>query len=184
MAHGKEPDDLEITGEVMRRQYEGMEENMEKFMEGNAIEPDELDGPSQEEIDKQEELAENDPLNKTAGQYYRKARELLKETFYKKEADYPYCRPEFEIVAWYHTLLPVKLYRALCGFYEQSTEGDIALGDAVAQFDICKKAIDKSVGALRKIGDNLIEHQKQTAGLIALLSNIHSRIGLLEGDIG
>lgn len=183
IAHGREPDDPEVTTEVIRQQYEAVEENMEKFIEENGIEFDELDEGLQEAIKKQEEFVENNALHKTAQQYHNKAYKLLEETFYKKEAPNPQCHSEFEIVSWYHTLLAAKLYRALCGFHEPATEGDIALNDAVAQLDICKKAINESVGALRKIGESLTNYQKQIAELIALLSNIHSRIELLEQSI-
>ncbi len=87
------------------------------------------------------------------------------------------------IVVWYHTLLPAKLHRALCGFHEPTTEGDISLNDAVAQFEICKKAINESAGALRKIGKNLTVYQKQIAELLVLLNNIYSRIKLIEHSI-
>jgi hypothetical protein len=183
IAHGKEPDDLEITTEVMRQQYEAAEETMEKFIEENGIEFDGLDEGLQEAIKKQEEFIENNPLHKTAQAYHSKTHKLLEETFYKKEASDPQCHFEFEIVSWYHTLLPVKLYRALCGFHKTAIEGDISLNDAVAQLDICKKAINESVGALRKIGESLTNYQKQIAELIAILSNIHSRIELLEQSI-
>lgn len=183
IAHGKEPDDPEITSEVMRRQYETVEENLEKFVEENGIEFEDLDKEAQDLIKKQEEFIENNPLHKTAEVYLNKARKLLKETFYKREAADTRYTSEFEIVAWYHTLLPAKLHRALCGFHEPSAEGDISLHDAVAQFEICKKAINESAGALRKIGKNLIVYQKQIAELLALLNNIYSRIKLIEHSI-
>jgi len=107
----------------------------------------------------------------------------LQETFYKEKSADSRVASEFEIVSWYHTLLPVKLYRALCGFHEPAIEGDISLNDAVAQLDICKKAISESVGALREIRTTLAGYQNQIAELIALLSNIYSRIEILEQGI-
>lgn len=180
IAYGKEPDDSEVTGEVMRQQYETVEENLEKFVEENGIEFEELGEEVQDLIKKQEEFIENNSLRKTAEAYHNKARKLLEETFYKREIKDSRYTSEFEIVAWYHTLLPAKLYRALRGFHESSTEGDGSLNDAVAQFEICKKAINESVAALRRIGENLNSYRKQSAELIALLSNIHSRIEILE----
>jgi len=183
IAYGRESDDPEISAGVMRQQYEAIEENMEKFIEENGIEFGELDEGLQEAIKKQEEFIENNPLHKTTQAYHNKAHKLLEETFYKKETTDSQFTSEFEIVSWYHTLFLAKLYRALCGFHEPATEGDIALNDAVAQLDICKKAINESSGALRKIGKNLTDYQKQIAELIALLSNIHSRIEMLEQSI-
>ncbi len=180
IAYGKEPDDSEVTGEVMRQQYETVEENLEKFVEENGIEFKELGEEVQDLIKKQEEFIENNFLRKTAEAYHNKARKLLGEVFYKKGTKDFLCNSEFEIVAWYHTLLPAKLHRALCGLHEPSTEDDSSLNDAVAQFEICKKSINESVAALRRIGENLNGYQQQSAELIALLSNIHSRIEILE----
>lgn len=183
IAHGKEPDDPKITTEVIRQQYEAVEENMEKFIEENGIEFDELDEGIQEAIRRQEEFIENNPLHKTAQAYHQKAHKLLQETFYKEKSSDSQITCEFEIVSWYHTLLPVKLYRALCGFHEPAIEGDISLNDAVAQLDICRKAISESIEALRKIRTTLTGYQNLIAELIALLSNIYSRIEILEQGI-
>ncbi|HAH20171.1 MAG: hypothetical protein A2Y00_10475 [Omnitrophica WOR_2 bacterium GWF2_43_52] len=183
IAYGKEPDDLEITTEVMRQQYEGVEEDLEKFIEENGIELDDLDEGAQEAIERQEEFMHNNPLHKTAGQYHNKAHKLLEETFYKKDRATILCHSEFEVVAWYHTLLLAKLYMALHGFHEPAVKGDVLLNDAVAQLNVCKKAINESVGALRTIGKNFTNYQQQITELIALLNNIHSRIELLEQGI-
>lgn len=183
IAHGKEPDDPEITAEVMRRQYETVEENLEKFIEENGIEFGELGEEVQELIRKQEEFVENNSLHKTAQVYHEKARKLLEENFYKKKTTDSRHADEYKILAWYHTLLPAKLHRALCGFHEPAAEGDISINDAVAQFEICKKAIGESAGALRRIGKNLNGHAKQIAELLALLNNIYSRIEIIEQSI-
>ncbi len=183
IAHGKEPGDPEITTEVMRQQYEVVEENMEKFIGENGIEFDEIGEGIQEAIRRQEEFIENNPLHKTAQAYHQKAHKLLQETFYNKKLSDSRLTSEFEIVSWYHTLLPVKLHRALCGFHEPTVEGDIALNDAIAQLDICKKAINESVEALRKIRATLTGYQNPIAELIALLSNIYSRIEIMEQGI-
>lgn len=183
IAHGKEPDDPEMTTEVMHKQYEAVEESMKRFIEENGIEFDELDEEVQEAIKRQEEFIENNPLHITAQQYYNKTHKLLQETFYKEKPSDSRLTLEFEIVSWHHTLFPVKLHRALCGFHEPVTEGDISLNDAVAQLDICKKAINESTEALRKIGKNLINYQKLIRELIAILNNIYSRIELLEQSI-
>lgn len=182
IAHGKEPDDPEITSEIMRLQYETVEEKLENFIEENGIEFEELDEEFQKLLKEQEEFIEKNPLHKTAEVYHKKAHQLLEEKFYKKTTAAKYTS-EFEIVAWYHTLLPAKLHRALCAFHEPATKGDISLNDAVAQFEICKKAINESAGALRRIGKNLTGYQKHIAELLALLNNIHSRIKLIEHSI-
>lgn len=128
------------------------------------------------DIQKHIRFVENNPLDATARNYSDKAHAFLKKTFYKNEKAYHKIKYDFETVAWYHTLLPAKLHRSLCGFHEPAMEGDISLCDAIAQFDICKKAIGKSIKALRNINDNSPAYKSQTKDLIILLHNIDSRI--------
>jgi hypothetical protein len=68
------------------------------------------------------------------------------------------------------------MHRALCGFHEPAGEGDISLCDAVAQFEICKKAASESIEALRKVKGHFPAYRTQISELIALLHNILNRI--------
>jgi len=71
----------------------------------------------------------------------------------------------------------------LAGFHEPTAEGDISLYDAVAQFQICKKAINQSLKALQNIAKKDKVLQRTTVQLLALLRNIFSRIELMENEI-
>lgn len=183
IAHGREPDDPEITEEVMRRQFEDTEKKIEQFMEENEIEIDDIDEPEFEEIKEDIESVENNPLDAAAEQYRKIAQEFLENTFYDKKDVKSELIYDFETVAWYHTLLMVKLHRALCGFHEPVDEDEFALYDAVAQFAICKKAINESVKALRKLKPHYLEHKNLIIELLALLHNILSRIEAMEESI-
>ncbi|MDP3143149.1 MAG: hypothetical protein Q8N14_04320 [Candidatus Omnitrophota bacterium] len=183
IAHGREPDDPEITEEVMRQQFEEVEEKIEKFMEENEIELEDLDAPEFAEIKKHIELVENNPLDATAGQYRKMAQEFLEKNFYKKEGLSPQVIHDFETIAWYHTLLSAKLHRALCGFHEPAVEGDISLCDAVAQFAVCKDSIKKSVQALQNLKPDYPGSKNLIVMLVALLHNLFSRIEALEESI-
>ncbi len=183
IAHGREPDDPEITEEVMRQQFKDVEEKLEKFMEENEVDFNDTDDPEFEKIKNHIESVENNPLDATAEQYYKRAHEFLENTFYKKETIKPELIYDFETVAWYHTLLSAKLHRALCGFHEPVSEDDFALYDAVAQFAICKKAINESVSALRKLKQHYPEHKSLIVEPLALLHNIFSRIEAMEESI-
>lgn len=183
IAHGREPDDPEMTVEIMKKQYEQLEEHLEEFAEESEIDFDEIDDPDFEKIKEHIKFVENNPLPVTAEQYRKKAQEFLKGTFYKEEEKYLALNYDFETVAWYHTLLVVKLQRALAGFHEPACEDDLSLYDAVAQLEICKKAIKESINALRKIDPNLPSCHLQISELLALLHNIHSRIEAMESTI-
>lgn len=187
IAHGREEDDSEITEQVMKQQFEDLEDAIdgafEEFEEGHEINLDEIDDPEFERIKEHIKFVENNPLPKTVDQYRKKAYLFLKHTFYEQGKSDSKLHYHFETVSWYHTLLPAKLQRALAGFHEPATEGDVALFDAVAQFEVCKKAIRESIKALRKINQHLPNRQLQILELLALLHNIYSRIASLEESV-
>ena len=128
-------------------------------------------------------FVENNPLDAAAKNYFDKAHAFLKETFFRDGEIDPMLKDDFEIVSWHHTLLPAKLHRALCGFHEPAREGEFALYDAVAQFQICKKAIKDSAVALRNITEKDESLHGSVTALLALLYNMLSRIELVEEQI-
>lgn len=183
IAHGREPGDPEMIEEVIKRQFEDIEEKIEQFTEENEIDIDDIDDPEFEKIKEHIKFVENNLLQKTAEQYHKKALAFLENTFYKKENTKPELIYDFETVVWYYTLLPVKLNRALCGFHEPAAEGDISLCDAVAQFEICRKAAKESIAALQKIKSAYLLFQPRISELLALLHNIYSRIEIMEEQV-
>jgi len=195
IAHGRDEDDPEITKAVMEEQYKEVDEKLGEHIDKFGID---LDDPDINELSEENEVdfedlpeniqkhikyVENNPLDATAKNYFHRAHAFLKSTFYKNEKAHPEFKYDFETVSWYHTLLHVKLHRALCGFHEPACEGDFALHDAVAQFQVCKKAITQSAGALSRISKGCASHGTQIQQLLALLHNIHSRIEQLEESI-
>ena len=195
IAYGKDEDDPQITKAVMEEQYREADEKLNEQMDKFGIDLDNADIDEKElneedmvnfedlppEIQKHIRFVENNSLNATAKNYFDKAHVFLKDTFYKNEPVNPEFQYDFETISWYHTLLPVKLNRALAGLHESADEDEFALYDAVAQFQICKKAVKESVTALRKLKEHFPARSNQIAELIALLHNINSRIeALLE----
>jgi hypothetical protein len=183
VAHGRDPNDPEITEQVIRWQFEGIDEKLEKLMEEHGIDQDDIADAEDDERNEYMESIRADALNATAEQYRKKAYEFLKEAFFDKHVSTPQVVHDFETVAWYHTLLSVKLHRALCGFYEPKTENEIGLHDAAAQFEICKKAVNESIEALKKLKSHYSASKESITVLLVLLHNIHSRIEMLENSI-
>lgn len=184
VAHGKDEGDPEITGAVMKRQFEEIGEEINERMEENEIDLNAVADPEIDKIKQHIEFVENHPLPATAKEYHRRAQMFLQDVFYLKRQEMsPQMIYDFETIAWYHTLLPVKIQRGLAGFHEPTCEGDLALYDAVGQFEICKKAIRESVSALRNIDQHFPACHAQTSGLLALLHNLYDRIQALEEDV-
>jgi len=196
MAYGRDEDDPEITKAVMEAQYKEVDEKLSGHMDKFAIDPDnpDIDDEPDEEnaidfedlppdIQKHIRFVENNTLDMAAKKYSDKTHAFLEKTFYRDKNANHDLKYDFETVNWYHTLLPVKLCRALCGFHEPATEGDISLYDAVAQFDICLKSIKESVKSLKNINEKLTAHQSQITVLIVLLNNVESRIKIMMENI-
>lgn len=194
IAHGREPNNPEITAEVLKWQFEGIDEKIQQFCEENDIEIDDINELELEEIKENRQAVKNHPLNVLGKQYLKMAHQFLKKTFYDKKGIEPKLIPHFERVAWYHTLLSVKLYRALSGFHEQVgpvenlfshgvDEYEFSLCDAVAQFAICKKSINESVNALQAISSFYPDYKNPIIILLTLLRNILKGIEELEESI-
>lgn len=183
IAYGRDPDDSEVTAEILKQQYEPIEKLLEKDIEEYQIEIGDIDDSEFKEYERQDELAKNDSLTQTADQYLKKSHIFLEKTFINPQEIVPALKYDFETVAWYHTLLFVKITRALTGFHEAPNDDEFGLCDAVAQFSICKKATSESDSALRRISKVYTQYRAQIIELLALLSNIKSRIELLEQTI-
>lgn len=183
ITHGRETNDPEITEWVREKQFEAIGEVLQEHEEELEIDFDEIDDPAFEKIKEHIRFVENNPLDATAKQYHKKCRAFLENIYFKKKGIMPEPAYDFEVVNWHHTLLPAKLNRALAGFHEPACEGDLSLYDAIAQLEICKKAIKESINALRKIDPNLPYYHLEILELLALLHNIHSRIEVMESSI-
>ena len=176
IAHGRDEDDPEITEAVMEAQYKGLEEKLNEQIDKFGIDPDspdigedDLDEPGMvvfeevpPEIQKHIRYIRNNALDAAAHSSSAQSHDFLKEAFYENKDVPSELKYDFETVSWYQTLLPAKVHRALCGFHEPVTEGDISLCDAVAQFNICMKGITGSINALRNISNNCPKHKDQT----------------------
>lgn len=188
IAHGKDENDLEITEQVMRRQLEDMGKKLQSAIEEQGIDIDfeQEDFSATEETANPRKPLKDDPLLATAHEYFLRAHEFLKATFYDENTPAAKLIGDFETVSWYHALLKVKLQRALNGFDDPDDEDDdddFALHDSVEQFTICQKAIKESIKALRNIQADYPEQKTIIVQLLALLNNIAHRIKNLEQSI-
>ncbi|MCG2726513.1 MAG: hypothetical protein L6420_09760 [Elusimicrobia bacterium] len=183
IALGKEPDDPEITAEIMQEQYRKIDEAIEKLEEETELDLDDMDNTDFEKIKNHIKSIQNHPLLKIADEYCEKAASFLKSALYGKKAINRELAYQFDTVAWHHILLPAKLNRALAGFHEPATDGDMALYDAVAQLEISKKAIEESLAALSEIGKTSADLGPNISHLTVLLKEIKKKIEKFEENI-
>ncbi|MBU1044699.1 MAG: hypothetical protein KJ915_09930 [Candidatus Omnitrophica bacterium] len=178
IAHGKDEDDLEITEQVIFRQFSDMDKAIENLGDEYGIESD---FEQSECFDAKEEIAnlrksiKDNALVCAADEYFKRAHEFLKDNFYDKKFLDQKLSADFETVNWYHTLLTVKLHRALSSFGDDA-DTDFEFYDAVAQFAVCRKAIEGSLQALRSIQQVYPGQLSNITQLLALLNNISNRI--------
>lgn len=188
IAHGKDPDDPQVMEEVMHWQMEERAKQIEQAMEEFCPECDcDIDDATRLEYDEKaekERLAlDNDPLLYSASAYLKSAHRFLKKSLADRKGAPADILRDFETIDWYHTMLSVKLRRALHGFLEEPDEDEFGLCDAVAQLQVCKKAIFESVPALRRISAYAPAYAREINSLIAVLQNVASRIGMLEARV-
>ncbi|MDP8299141.1 MAG: hypothetical protein P9L88_04485 [Candidatus Tantalella remota] len=183
IGNGRDENDPEITAAVMKQQFKEAFEGLEGTLEEIDIEMDETDNDEAwERVKEHVRFVSNNSLTRTSKKYSALAHDFLKKNYYKKKDIKPEIKDPFEVVSWYHSLLPVKVNRALAGFHEPMLDGDISLYDVVGQFQICKKAVRKSMDAFDVISRHM-PAEKDIPGMKALLGNINSRIDILLKNI-
>ena len=190
LAYGKDPDDAEFIAKIIEKQMEDDADDFEEpeGFEGagglTEIDLDASDVPGFQSVKDQIKFVENNPLDKTAKQYQIKCDELLNRCFLNIDQLPLELKNDFKTLSWYHTLIPIKIHRALCGFHEPVTEGESALYDSIAQFEICKKGLKESVAAIKNIQPHFSNNaQSSITGLLTLAGNLIDRINVLEQNI-
>lgn len=185
IAHGREPDDLEILEQDFAQMALDIEEAEDSWLDDEDWEDDLYDEETLQTVeDKRKELNAH-PLMKVTRQYEKITLEFLNKYFYDKIPSQTKIEYNFETLSWYFRLLPTKMQRALSNisFSDPFDPDEYLLCDAVAQLGICKKAIILSIEALRKIVETLPGTRSNVIQLLALLHNIASQIKILEESI-
>jgi len=182
---------MRVPGEKMNKKLEAIEDAVppwEKEHDFGAFNY-EADTNAYDAIKEKRDTVQAHPLYKTAWQYMKKMHAFLKEVYYEKEDCMPDLKYDYDTVAWYHTLLSAKMYRALCDIYKpEEDEGDsemrfYSLCDGVAQLAICTKAINESDKALRSIIKKNCNLGQPIHELLVILHNMSSRIHMIEERI-
>ncbi|MCK5583877.1 MAG: hypothetical protein KAI33_08805, partial [Elusimicrobiales bacterium] len=123
------------------------------------------------------------PIIELSDIYRRQTASALNYILVEKTISPKQLRYQFKTLAWHHTLLPAKLHRALAGFYETTSEGDMALYDAVAQLEISKKAINESLTALSEIEKNSADLRPHILHLPTILNQLKKKMEEFEKTI-
>lgn len=183
VAYGKDPYDPEITHQVMEQQFKEVEDRIQRFQQDNDVDFDETVDSYAEQMEQLFESVDNNPLSITAKTYCSRSGNFLKETFFDKKDISSELVYDFQTISWYHTLIPVKLNRALSGINQGLSENEYTLHDVVAQFAICRKSINESIKALQKINAHLSDYKNIINELVIILRSILSRIEQMEDQI-
>ncbi len=186
IAHGRDPQDLEILEEDMEDLEEKIEQALSEQGEDLTLEMSaEEETQILNEMETIDQKTHTHDLMKVVHQYYLKAREYLIDIRYAEKVFPAETAYHLTTIAWYHSLVSAKMNRALTGFYEADIAHlyDFALHDAVAQLDICRKAVTESLQAFRYLCASDTVSDSVEKYLMALLHHIQDQILLVEQDI-
>ena len=179
---GEDPNDLKVVFEDVRKNFEKTASLISEWVKEKNIDLSEDDGSFEFQKKKEMELL-NHPLHKLSIEYYKKAHVFLKQNFYGKTSVILETSHDFERLSWHHTLLRVKIYRALCDIYARNDKDDYSLHHAVAQIDISSKCITESQNALSNLQKLQIFSKNTINELLALLNRISISINTIEKEI-
>lgn len=163
---GEDPHDMSVILNDVRESFKEAMELIKKAAEERGIDIENIQVPEHEIPD-----PHSHPLFKAAENYRRLAavflkrlgEEIKKEGLELAEKIEVMPSPEDEeksfkelvflcnVIAWYHTLISAKIYRALCGGSEESDEIDIS--DVNGSAKVAYLSLNKSINALQKIYD-------------------------------
>ena len=150
MADGKDPDSFESVMESVKK---GTQKSIALIRtwakeEGIDLTADPFDEEEIKLASLRSRKCLQHSLSRLAHAFCKEAYSFLKRNYYRKSADYSEVhRDEYQVLEWFHTLLPVKIRRLLESLYGEEKVGsdplvqEALLADAVAQMDICGKAI-------------------------------------------
>jgi len=156
MADGKDPESLECVMESVKKSTRKSVTLIRKWAkeEGIDLRADPFDEEEIKLAKLRSRKLRTHSLSRLSYAFCEQAYTFLKRYYYRKSPDYSVDHlAEYQTLEWYHTLLPVKIHRLLGALYSGKEEWndpimqEALLSDAVAQMDICRKAITLSQAA-------------------------------------
>lgn len=175
MSKGEDPNSWEAVRKDMEESFQKSIGLLKKMAEEQGIDIEaEKDPAGEEEERARQEKVKAHPLSKLAVEYLTAVSGFLKESSDEDEGDV--LTDSFEVLIWYHTLLPPKVYRLLDGLFSSDEEGNVRLCDAVAQLDIVKTGLFRSGEALK----NIAEEESMRKSALRLASMVHKMSGMIE----
>jgi len=187
---GEDPYDWNIVMQDIKEDFGETLTLLRKFAEEQGIDINELPEEEPEPYD-----PSNHPLMKTGNNYFEMTRKYLeelrkiineeREDLAKRVEIIPSAEGDietlkeiisnYEIISWYHTLISVKIHRALQGKMEHD-EDEFAQSDADGSAKVAYIGIMKSMNALKVIYDWDENHQEVTLTLLVELEKIRRDI--------
>jgi hypothetical protein len=169
-AAGRDPHDWAVVMEDVRKQFERAIEMLREMADEHGI-----DLESAPEMEEAAPDPTDHPLNQRARDYMSAAHaflEDLRQRITEEHAaleeramilgperaagNYQEILDAFEVISWYHTLLPAKVYRALGSKLEAEQDGDpesrkFHLDDALGTARVAHESVVRSMAALQRV---------------------------------
>lgn len=195
LADGKDPESAEACFESAQKSFEKTMGMIKEIAENENIDLEYSDEESQVKLIEKETSVNEHPLFMKAHEYQQKVQNFFDDNYDDDDDDdiADELDDAYETLNWYHTLLPAKVNRFLCDMYANELladeievdpeDIDIGLFDAVAQMEVCLKAIESSKKALNSIFNLKMEFRYEVSDMTDILLEIEQKILLALKNI-
>ncbi len=170
-AAGRDPYDWDVVVEDVRKNFQQAIEMLREAAEEHGIDLDRLP-----EVEDTSPDPSAHPLHQRAEAYLESAHAFVKDLHQRLAGEHATLEqramvlgPErvageyrdilgaHEVITWYHTLIPVKVHRALSSMMEAEQDEDggqeLHMGDALGSAKVAHESIVRSMAALRRVYD-------------------------------
>lgn len=184
IVEGRDPDDLKEILSTINSEFDETAKLVDDFAKQEGIEVwgEEEVNAFRNKIENEEDLIDEHPLMELANTYANAAANFVAEALDETVMTFEQSQ-HFETIIWYQSVLPSKTNRILSdleqGLGLKPALDEQALFDAVAQIDVCIKAITCSEKAL----DELLKIKNDFAETIADLKDLLEEMKIIFNGI-
>lgn len=199
LREGRNPDDWDVVMEDVRQNFEDALEMLREMAEEQGIELNAISEEAVEEVLREEDKDDDHPLVLDSMDYTRAAAKFLERLRTELEGEVEEAielveilpeealvenlrtlRDSYEIIAWYHMLISVKIRRAIGGLRDRALLGELeeipCANDSVGSAKVVSESLVKSMAAYKKVYDLLPEFRDEILNLLLMAKRLSDAV--------